>query len=165
MDRYFSEFAEAEKAGKPIFWAGAITEPEAGSDVEDERGSRTARLTTVAKREGNYYIIDGRKQFISAGNLAKYVSVFATVDKKAGINAWTCFIVPSDTPGFLVEHVENKMGQRACPTVALAFDDVKVPAENRVGEEGQGWYLNTQTPGLYSTVNSSCWCWLGSGRL
>jgi len=145
MDRYFPEVAEAEKAGKPILWAFAITEPEAGSDVEDEKGSRTARLSTVAKREGDYYIINGRKQFISIGNISKYISVFATLDKTAGIDAWTCFIVPSDTPGFSVERIEQKMGQRACPTCALTFDDVKVPVENRVGEEGQGWALSRQS--------------------
>ena len=145
MDKYFPEVAEAEKTGKPIFWAFAITEPDAGSDVEDKKGSRTARLSTVAKREGGYYIINGRKQFTSVGNIAKYITVFATVDKTAGVDAWTCFIVPNDTSGFSVERIENKMGQRACPTCALTFDDVRIPVQNRVGAEGQGWDLNLQS--------------------
>ena len=144
MDRYFPQIVEAEKAGKPILWSYGITEPEAGSDVEDQIGSRTARLSTAARREGNHYIINGSKQFCSLANMAKLISVFATTEKSRGISAWTCIIVHTESPGFTVERIEATAGGRACPTCAISFDNVRVPVENQVGEEGQGWALNRQ---------------------
>lgn len=141
MDRFFPRLVESEKNGKPEIWACAITEPGAGSDVEDQKGSRTAQLTTVARKDGNRYILNGRKCFISNGNIADWVTVFATVDREIGIDAWTGFVVPSNAPGFSVSRVEDKMGQRACPNAELVFEDVEVPVENRIGEEKTGWSL------------------------
>ncbi len=144
FERYFPEVAEGERQGKPVLWAFSITEPEAGSDVEDTEGSRVARLGTIAVREGDEYVLNGRKVFCSLGNLAKYISVFACVGERS-IDTWTCFVVPTSTPGFSIGRVERKLGQRACPAAELVFDNVRIPVENRVGEEGQGWDLNRQT--------------------
>jgi len=141
-ERFFPQILEGEKKKEPVFCGYAITEPSAGSDVEDNRGSRAAKLMTKAKRVGDKYIINGRKCFCSAGNIAQWVAVFATLDPKEGVDAWTCFIVPTDTPGFSVGTIEDKMGQRACPASELIFEDAEVPIENRVGEEKAGWKLN-----------------------
>lgn len=144
-DRFFPPIVEAEKTGIPELWAYCITEPDAGSDVEDQRGSRTARLTATAKRKGDRYIINGAKRFISAGNIAKWYAVFATLDKKRGVDAWTCFAVPAATPGLSIGTIEDKMGQRACPAVEVIFEDVEVPVENRIGKEGEGWAINRKS--------------------
>jgi alkylation response protein AidB-like acyl-CoA dehydrogenase len=143
-ERFFPPVVAAERSDRPYLCAYAITEPEAGSDVEHEEGARTARLTTWARREGDEYIINGRKCFISNGSVASLVTVFATLDREAGIDAWTCFAVPTDTPGFVVGRVEDKMGQRACPAAELIFEDVRIPKENVIGGEGGGWLLNQQ---------------------
>lgn len=145
MDKYFPLFIEAEKRYDPVFWAYGLTEPNAGSDLEDNKGARKARLITYAERRGDKYIINGQKCFISMGNVAKYVSIFATVDPARSIDGLTCFIVPANTPGFSVGHIENKMGHRSVPAAELILEDVEVPVENRVGEEGQGWFLNLQS--------------------
>jgi acyl-CoA dehydrogenase len=141
-DRFFPEITAAAMTEKPKLCAFAITEPDAGSDVEDTQGSRHARLMTYARREGDYYILNGRKCFISNGSVAWLVTVFATLDKDAGVDAWTCFAVTRDMPGFSVGRIEDKMGQRACHAAELIFEDVRVPRENRVSREGQGWAMN-----------------------
>jgi alkylation response protein AidB-like acyl-CoA dehydrogenase len=143
-ERYFPEVLEAEKSGRPALWAFSITEPEAGSDVEDSHGSKHAKLGTIAVRDGDDYVLNGRKVFCTLGNLAKYVTVFACVERPT-IDTWTCFVVPTSSPGFRAARVEQKLGQRAAPAAEIVFDNVRVPAENRVGEEGQGWALNRQT--------------------
>lgn len=99
---------------------------------------------TYAKREGDHYVINGRKCFITMGHLAKWVSVFATLDEKEGTEGWTCFAVSSDSKGFEVGRVEDKMGMRGAPAAELIFEDLVVPVENRIGEEGQAWSINRQ---------------------
>jgi acyl-CoA dehydrogenase len=141
-DRFFPPIIEGESKKEPVFCGYAITEPNAGSDVEDNRGAKKAKLITTAKKVGDKYIINGRKCFCSAGNIADWVAVFATLDKDEGVDAWTCFIVEKDMPGFSVGTIEDKMGQRACPAAELIFEDVEVPEENRVGVEKGGWQLN-----------------------
>src|SRR5918911_507195 len=122
---------------EPILCSFALTEPNAGSDVSGIR--------TTAVRHGDDYVINGSKMFITNAGQASWVIVFASTDKSAGHRGLTAFIVPMDTDGVTVEKHLDKMGQRATDTSALAFQDVKVPARNRLGEEGQGFKIAMQT--------------------
>ncbi len=113
--------------------AWALTEPDAGSDA--------ANLRTTAKREGDEWVLHGAKRFISNGNLAEYVVVFARepgTKRQDGISA---FLVKQGTPGFHITHVETntKLGLRASPTADLAFDDCRIPADHLIGGQGEGW--------------------------
>lgn len=117
--------------GKKVI-AYALTEPEAGSDVQS--------LKTQARLDGEEYILNGQKMFISNGGVADYYTVFAKTEK--GI---TAFVVDKDTPGFKVGKLEKKMGIKGSPTAQLYFEDCRVPAENRIGEEGDGWIIAMKT--------------------
>lgn len=116
-------------------WIGAfaLTEPHAGSDA--------SALRTRARREGDQYIIDGAKQFITSGKNGNVVIVFAVTDPAAGKKGISAFIVPTDTPGYEVVSVEHKLGQHASDTCALAFSGMRVPVENRLGAEGEGYRI------------------------
>lgn len=116
-------------------WIGgfALTEPQAGSDA--------SALKTRARRDGDHYVIDGSKQFITSGKNGSIVIVFAVTDPSAGKKGISAFIVPTDTPGYEVVSVEHKLGQHSSDTCALAFTDMRIPAENRLGEEGQGYKI------------------------
>mgnify|MGYP002714607030 CR=1 FL=1 len=113
-------------------WIGgfALTEPQAGSDASN--------LRTRARRDGDHYVIDGTKQFITSGKNGKVVIVFAVTDPDAGKKGISAFLVPTDTPGYQVVTVEQKLGLHASDTCALAFTDMRVPVENRLGAEGEG---------------------------
>ncbi len=113
--------------------AWALTEPDAGSDA--------ANLRTTAKREGDEWVLNGAKQFISNGNVAEYVVVFAREPGTARQDGISVFLVKQGTPGFQITNVETntKLGLRASPTADLAFDDCRIPADHLVGEEGDGW--------------------------
>jgi acyl-CoA dehydrogenase len=113
--------------------AMALTEPEAGSDV--------AAMTTTARREGDYYILNGAKRFITNGGIADLYVVFATVDRALGHRGVTAFIVPGDTPGVSGGKKEKKLGIRCSHTGEVLLDDVRVPVVNRLGEEGSGFKL------------------------
>ena len=108
----------------------ALTEPGAGSDA--------ASLKTRAVRRGDHYVLDGAKQFISSASIAGVVIVFAVTDPAAGKRGISAFLVPTDSKGFRVSRIEEKLGQKASDTCALAFDGLEVPVENRLGEEGEG---------------------------
>ena len=116
-------------------WIGgfALTESQAGSDA--------SALKTRARRDGDHYVIDGSKQFITSGKNGSVVIVFAVTDPSAGKKGISAFIVPTDTPGYEVVAVEHKLGQHSSDTCALAFTDMRIPAENRLGEEGQGYKI------------------------
>lgn len=116
-------------------WIGgsALTEPQAGSDA--------SALKTRARRDGDHYVIDGSKQFITSGKNGSVVIVFAVTDPSAGKKGISAFIVPTDTPGYEVVSVEHKLGQHSSDTCALAFTNMRIPAENRLGEEGQGYRI------------------------
>lgn len=145
MRRLLRPLCQRLRNGEPAICAFAITEPTAGSDVEDAVGARHARLVTRAYRKPGGYVLRGRKCFISGGNLAALTTVFASLDPPGGIEGWTCFAVPMEAPGVEVVRVEDKMGQRISPAAELCFDDVFVPEENRVGGECRGWELNRAT--------------------
>lgn len=116
-------------------WIGgfALTEPQAGSDASN--------LKTRARRDGDHYVIDGAKQFITSGKNGQVIIVFAVTDPDAGKNGITAFIVPTDTPGYEVVRVEEKLGLHASDTCQIAFDGMRIPAENRLGGEGEGYRI------------------------
>jgi len=118
--------------------AFALTEAEAGSDA--------AAARTRAVRDGDAYVINGSKRFISQGNIADLITVFAVTDPEAGRHRnLSCFVVEKGMPGFSAPRLEHKMGIRGSPTAELAFDDVRVPEANRVGEEGDGFSIAMRT--------------------
>jgi alkylation response protein AidB-like acyl-CoA dehydrogenase len=134
-DRWFPDLA----AGKLLI-AFALTEAEAGSDV--------AAARTRARRDGDAWVIDGSKRFISQGSVADLITVFAVTDEGEDTprhRRLSCFIVEKDMPGFTVERIEHKMGIRGSPTAELGFRGVRVPDANRVGEVGQGFELAMRT--------------------
>ncbi|WP_028632573.1 acyl-CoA dehydrogenase [Pseudomonas parafulva] len=113
--------------------AFALTEPQAGSDASS--------LKARARREGNHYVLTGSKQFITSGQNAGVVIVFAVTDPDAGKRGISAFIVPTDSQGYQVARVEDKLGQHASDTCQIVFDHVRVPVANRLGEEGEGYRI------------------------
>ncbi|MEH7460746.1 acyl-CoA dehydrogenase [Bacillus thuringiensis] len=124
--KYLPKLAAGEYLG-----AFALTEPGAGSDA----GSLKSR----AVRQGDEYVINGSKVFITNGGEADTYIVFASTNPDAGTRGISAFIAPKDTPGLIVGKDEHKMGLLGSCTVQLTFEDMKVPAENLLGEEGQGF--------------------------
>lgn len=116
-------------------WIGgfALTEAHAGSDA--------SALRSRARLDGDHYVIDGSKQFITSGKNGNVIIVFAVTDPDAGKKGISAFIVPTDTPGYNVVSVEHKMGLHGSDTCALAFDGMRVPVENRLGGEGDGYRI------------------------
>jgi len=123
--KYLVDLAAGRKLG-----AFALSEPEAGSDATNQR--------TTATRDGDSYIINGTKNFITNGANADYVLVMAATDRSKGPRGVSAFIIEKGTPGYSVAKKERKMGIRSSDTVSLAFQDCRIPATNRVGEEGTG---------------------------
>jgi alkylation response protein AidB-like acyl-CoA dehydrogenase len=118
--------------------AFALTEAAAGSDVASNR--------MRAVRDGDEYVLNGSKRFITHGSVANVLTVFALTDPEAGgRKGMSAFIVETDTPGFAAPRVEHKMGIRGSPTAELTFDDVRVPATNRIGDEGDGFKIAMET--------------------
>ncbi len=128
-DEQKQRFLPAMTAGREL-GAFALTEPQAGSDA--------AALALTATRDGDEYLLTGTKIWITnAGEAARYV-VFGTVDRSAGKAGITAFVVEADTPGFRLGSKERKMGIRGTTGYELVFEDARVPAENRLGDEGDG---------------------------
>jgi butyryl-CoA dehydrogenase len=115
----------------------ALTEPGAGSDA--------AALRTTARRDGDEYVLNGNKVFITNGTHADLALVFATVDAEQGHKGITAFIVETDAPGFSRGTHEYKLGVNASGTTELAFEDLRVPARQRLGEEGEGFRIAMKT--------------------
>jgi alkylation response protein AidB-like acyl-CoA dehydrogenase len=133
QDRYLPRLASGEWLA-----AFALTEAAAGSDVASNRMRAT--------RDGDDYVLNGSKRFITHGSVAQLLTVFAITDPAAGgRKGMSGFIVETDTPGFRAPRVEHKMGIRGSPTAELTFDDVRVPAANRLGEEGEGFKIAMET--------------------
>ena len=136
--------------GDPYLFAYAITEPHAGSDVEDGHGAAHSKPGLVAKRANGGWLLNGSKVFISGGDLARGYCVFAGLEGE-GYESWTCFFIERDTPGFRPVRTELKMGMRASGAAELEFVDVFVPDEDVVGKLRGGWSLNRQTLNLSRT--------------
>ncbi|MGH2829122.1 MAG: acyl-CoA dehydrogenase family protein, partial [Actinomycetota bacterium] len=115
-------------------WIGSycLSEPESGSDA--------AALTTRAVRDGDSYLIDGRKAWVTHGGESDYYVVMARTGE-AGAKGISAFHVPASTPGVARAKLEDKMGMRSSPTAQVSFDGVRVPAENRIGDEGEGFRI------------------------
>ncbi|MFN4274677.1 MAG: acyl-CoA dehydrogenase family protein [Ferrovibrio sp.] len=130
--------AQKEHFLKPLArgeWIGAfcLTEPQAGSDA--------SALKTRARREGDGWVINGVKQFITSGSIGKLALVFAVSDPGAGKRGISCFLVPTDTPGYTVASVERKLGQKCSDTCQIVFDNLKVGNDALLGEEGEGYRI------------------------
>ncbi|HPW25236.1 acyl-CoA dehydrogenase family protein [Candidatus Syntrophosphaera thermopropionivorans] len=126
--KYLTQIAAGEKLA-----AFALTEANAGSDA--------GAIETTARKEGDHYILNGTKQWITNGGEADIYCVFAMTDKTRGARGCSCFIVEKGTPGFNFGKKENKMGIRASATRELIFEDCIVPAENLIGREGMGFII------------------------
>jgi alkylation response protein AidB-like acyl-CoA dehydrogenase len=116
-------------------WIGgfALTEPQAGSDASN--------LRSRARRDGDHYVLDGNKQFITSGKNGQMIIAFAVTDPSAGKKGITAFIVPTDTPGYEVIRVEDKLGLHSSDTCQIAFNEMRIPAELRLGGEGDGYRI------------------------
>jgi alkylation response protein AidB-like acyl-CoA dehydrogenase len=135
------------KAGVPHPFSYVITEPTAGSDVEDGHGASVYSPGMVARRVPGGWSLTGRKRFIGAGDVSKTLSVFAALEGE-GMESWTLFVVQPPVPGFKPIRNELKLGMRASATTELEFTDVFVPAHNVVGGLRKGWALNRATLNL-----------------
>ncbi|HMO48197.1 MAG TPA: acyl-CoA dehydrogenase family protein [Rubrivivax sp.] len=123
--RFLKPLARGELLG-----AFCLTEPHVGSEA--------GGLKTTAVKDGEHYVLNGVKQFITSGKNGDLAIVMAVTDKAAGKKGISAFIVPTDTPGYTVARIEDKMGQHASDTAQILFDDCRVPAENLLADEGQG---------------------------
>jgi hypothetical protein len=120
-------------ASGELLGAFALTEPHTGSDA--------AALRTTATRDGDEYVINGSKQFITSGKYGDVAIVMAVTDKAAGKKGISAFWVPVDTPGYIVAGIEQKMGQHSSDTAQIVFDNCRIPAANLIGEEGMGYKI------------------------
>ena len=130
--RWFTKMLEGGKLA-----AFCLTEPGAGSDV--------GGMSTSCKKVDGGYILNGTKCFITNGGIANQYTVFATMDKKMGVKGICCFMVDRESEGISVGKTENKLGIRLSNTAEVVFDNVFVPTENRLGEEGTGWMTCMKT--------------------
>lgn len=131
-EKYLPKIANAES-----LCAFALTEPDAGSDA--------GGIKTTARKEGDCYILNGTKQWITNGGEAKIYTVIALTDPKKGARGASAFIVEDGTPGFLYGKKEDKMGIRASATRELIFEDCRIPAENLIAKEGMGFIVAMKT--------------------
>jgi len=127
-NEFLRPLASGEKLG-----AFCLTEPQAGSDA--------AKLKTKAVLDGNDYVLNGTKQFITSGKNADIAIVFAVTDPAAGKKGMSAFIVPTTTPGYIVSSVEEKLGQHASDTCQIVFKDCRIPSTHLLGEQGQGYKI------------------------
>jgi butyryl-CoA dehydrogenase len=123
--RWLRPLARGEMIG-----AFCLTEPHVGSEA--------GGLKTTARRDGDHYVIRGVKQFITSGKNGQFAIVMAVTDPAAGKKGISAFIVPTDTPGYVVARLEDKLGQHASDTAQIVFEDCRVPLAHRIGDEGQG---------------------------
>jgi alkylation response protein AidB-like acyl-CoA dehydrogenase len=131
----FANEAQKQQFLKPLargdmLGAFCLTEPHVGSEA--------GGLKTTARRDGDHYVLDGVKQFITSGKNGDVAVVMALTDKAAGKKGISAFVVPTSTPGYTVARIESKMGQHASDTAQINFDGCRVPASYRLGDEGMG---------------------------
>ena len=131
-ERYLRDLATGKKLG-----AFALSEPEAGSDASNQR--------TTAAKDGDCYVLNGTKNWITNGSTADLVLVMVATDKSKGPKGISTFIVEKGTPGFAVAKKEKKLGIRSSDTVSLSFTDCRVPVANRIGDEGAGFRFAMKT--------------------
>lgn len=134
----YANDAQKEQFLKPLargemLGAFCLTEPHTGSDA--------SALRTTATPDGDHYVINGVKQFITSGKYADVAIVMAVTDKAAGKKGISAFWVPTDTPGYIVASLEDKLGQHSSDTAQILFENCRVPRENLIGAEGQGYKI------------------------
>jgi len=127
-EAWLKPLARGEKLG-----CFCLTEPHVGSDA--------SAIRTSAVREGNEWVLNGVKQFITTGKHADVAIVFAVTDKAAGKKGITCFLVPANAPGYQVGRIEEKMGQKASDTTQILFENCRIPADSVIGAEGEGYRI------------------------
>lgn len=127
-EEWLKPLARGEKLG-----CFCLTEPHTGSDA--------AAITTRADKDGDFFVLNGVKQFITTGKHAQMAIVFAVTDKAAGKKGISCFLIPCNTPGFIVGRTEDKMGQHASDTVQIILENCRVPASALLGKEGEGYKI------------------------
>src|SRR5574338_513479 len=127
-DKYLTRLASGE-------WLGCfcLTEPHVGSDA--------SAIRTTAVRDGDSWVLNGVKQFITTGKNAQLAIVFAVTDKQAGKKGISAFLVPTDTPGYVVARIEDKMGQHASDTAQILLENCRIPADHLLGKEGEGYKI------------------------
>jgi hypothetical protein len=126
--KWLTRLAQGELLG--VF---CLTEPHVGSDA--------SALKTTATRDGDSYVINGVKQFITSGKNGHLAVVIAVTDKGAGKRGMSAFLVPTGTPGYIVARLEEKIGQHSSDTAQITFENCRIPAENLIGEEGEGYRI------------------------
>jgi butyryl-CoA dehydrogenase len=126
--QWLTKLAQGEMLG--VF---CLTEPHVGSDASG--------LRTTAVKDGDGYVINGVKQFITSGKNGHLAIVVAVTDKGAGKKGMSAFLVPTDTPGYVVARLEEKLGQHSSDTAQINFDNCRIPAENLIGNEGEGYRI------------------------
>jgi alkylation response protein AidB-like acyl-CoA dehydrogenase len=126
--QWLTRLAQGELLG--VF---CLTEPHVGSDA--------SALRTTAAKAGEDYVINGVKQFITSGQNGQLAVVIAVTDKGAGKRGMSAFLVPTDTPGYVVARLEEKAGQHSSDTAQINFENCRIPAANRIGEEGEGYKI------------------------
>ncbi len=126
--KWLTELAQGNMLG-----AFCLTEPHVGSDA--------SALRTTATKEGDEYVINGVKQFITSGKNGHVAIVIAVTDKGAGKKGMSAFIVPTNAPGYHVARLEDKLGQHSSDTAQINFDNCRIPAENLIGQEGEGYKI------------------------
>lgn len=126
--KYLTKLATGE-------WLGCfcLTEPEVGSDA--------GAISCRAVKDGDHWVLSGTKQFITTGKYAQVALVFAVTDKSAGKRGISCFLVPTDAEGYVVSRLEEKMGQHCSDTATIVLDNCRIPAENLLGAEGEGYKI------------------------
>ena len=127
-EAWLKPLARGEKLG-----CFCLTEPHVGSDA--------AAIRTLAVREGEEWVLNGVKQFITSGKHADMAIVFAVTDKAAGKKGISCFLVPANAPGYQVGRIEEKMGQKASDTTQILLENCRIPADSMIGDEGQGYKI------------------------
>jgi len=135
--KYLTPLAQGRKDGELYIGAFLLSEPEAGSDATSQR--------TTAEDKGDYYLLNGTKNWITNGNSASVYLVMAQTDVSKGSHGINTFIVEKNSPGVTVGAKENKLGIRGSDTHSISFNDVRVPKENRIGEEGFGFKFAMRT--------------------
>jgi hypothetical protein len=128
--RFVTPIASGEEIG-----AYALTEPQSGSDAS------AMRTRAVLSEDGSHYVVNGKKSWITSGPVAKYFMLFALTDPSKGAKGISAFIVDGTQPGFHRGKTEPKLGIRASATCEIEFQDYRLPVENRIGEEGQGFKI------------------------
>jgi len=126
--QWLTPLAQGEMLG-----AFCLTEPHAGSDASS--------LRTTAVQDGDAYVINGVKQFITSGQNGDVAIVVAVTDKGAGKKGMSAFLVPTNAPGYVVARLEDKLGQHSSDTAQINFDNCRIPAENLIGQEGEGYAI------------------------